>query len=194
MSRWARPAAVLFAAAGTALLGWIALTLVWGEPVTAVQAARAQRTLRHELAAAPKATPAQFRANLREGDALGRITIPRIDLRTVVVEGTSSAVLERGPGHYPRTPLPGSGGTVAVAGHRTTYLQPFRHIDELRAGDRIELDVPYGRFRYAVTGQKIVGASDWSILRRRPYEQLVLSACHPLYSASHRIVVFARRV
>jgi sortase A len=204
MRSWARPAAALLAAAGSVLLLWIGVTLVWGEPFTALHAAREQRALRGELAhreAAWRHRPAStlreqalaFRRSLRDGDPVGRITIPRLGLRSVVVQGTSSSDLAKGPGHYPSTPLPGLGGTVAIAGHRTTYLQPFRHLDALRRGDRIELDLPYGTVRYVVRSRKIVDDRDWSILRRRGYEQLVLSACHPLYSASQRIVVFARR-
>jgi sortase A len=110
----------------------------------------------------------------------------------VVVEETSADELARGPGHYPTTPLPGLGGTVAVAGHRTTYSHPFRHLDEREAGDRIDLTTPYGSFRYIVHGRKVVDDRDWSIVCRRSFEQLVLTAYHPLYSAAKRIVVSAR--
>ena len=189
------------------MLAWVSVTLVWGEPYTAIKASRAQGALKHELArqdaawtvrkrARPTATLSEravaFRREVEQGDALGRIAIPRLGLRTVVVEGTDHDDLARGPGHYPTTPLPGLGGTVAIAGHRTTYLQPFRHIDELRAGDRIELTMPYGTFRYIVYARAIVDDRDWSIVRRRSFEQIVLTACHPLYSASQRIVVYAR--
>ena len=123
--------------------------------------------------------------------------MPRLGLNMVVVQGTSKRDLEKGPGHYDarsgvNTSLPGMGGVVAIAGHRTTYLHPFRHIDDLRPGDAIVLRMPYGTFRYTVYYHRIVGSSEWSILRRRRFEKLVLSACHPLYSASHRWVVFAR--
>jgi sortase A len=115
----------------------------------------------------------------------------------IVVEGTSSGDLEKGPGHYNtasgvNTRLPGMGGVVAIAGHRTTFLHPFRHIDDLRSGDNIYLEMPYGVFRYTVYFHKVVANTDWSILRHRSYEKLVLSACHPLYSATHRWIVFAR--
>ena len=66
------------------------------------------------------------------------------------VEGTGTSDLRKGPGHYPATPLPGERGTVGIAGHRTTYGAPFRHIDRGQArGDRITLTMPYGRFVYA---------------------------------------------
>ena len=207
MRTWARATAALLAVAGIAVLAWVGVTLVWGEPYTAIKAARAQEALGRELerqesawavsaSARPAATRTQqaltFQRELRQGDALGRLVIPRLGLRTVVVEGTDADELARGPGHYPSTSLPGLGGTVAVAGHRTTYSQPFRHIDELRAGDRIELTTQYGSFQYVVYAREIVDDHDWSIVRRRSFEQIVLSACHPLYSASERIVVFAR--
>ncbi|MGH3079960.1 MAG: class D sortase [Gaiellaceae bacterium] len=133
-----------------------------------------------------------FGKELRPGDALGRLEIPRLGLRVVVVEGTSADELARGPGHYPTTPLPGLGGTAAVAGHRTTYSHPFRHLDELGAGDRIDLTTPYGSFRYIVHGRRVVDDRDWSIVRPRSFEQLVLTACHPLYSAAKCIIVSAR--
>src|SRR5919205_1034702 len=75
------------------------------------------------------------------GDAIARITIPSIGVSKYVVEGTDTASLRKGPGHYPSTPLPGRRGTVAIAGHRTTYGAPFRHVDELRHRDRIVVDM-----------------------------------------------------
>jgi sortase A len=101
-------------------------------------------------------------------------------------------VLRTGPGAYPDTPLPGGGGTTAIAGHRTTYLAPFRDIDKLKRGDAIELEMPYGRFTYSVQGHEIVDPSDVGVVKPVGYERLVLTACHPLYSAAERIVVSAR--
>jgi sortase A len=204
---YARPLAAILALAGMAVLAWVAATLLWGEPFTAITTSRAQAALRSELreqmaSSAPEGRSespvalrrraAAFRAGLNEGDAVGTIVVPRLDLRMVVVEGTSTADLARGPGRYRMTSVPGLGGTVAIAGHRTTHLQPFRHLDALRPGDSIDLEMPYGTFHYVVYADAIVDDHDWSILRPRPFEKLVLSACHPLYSASQRIIVFAR--
>ena len=205
MRPYARPFAVILALAGVAVFGWVAVTLVWGEPFSAITTSRAQGALRVELAgkqavsasADSAESPADLRRRaaayrLREGDAVGTIVVPRLGLRMVVVEGTSASQLARGPGRYRMTSLPGLGGTVAIAGHRTTHLQPFRHLDALRSGDSIFLEMPYGTFRYVVYADAIVDDRDWSILRPRPFEKLVLSACHPLYSASQRIIVYAR--
>jgi sortase A len=177
---------------GTLLLAWAALTVLWKEPITSYQAHRAQVKLEHELELRATARPvtASVDYEVRKGHAAGRIRIPSIDVDAVFVEGTDEAELEKGPGHYPMTHWPGQGKVIAIAGHRTTYGAWFRHVDELDRGDRIVLTMPYGRHAFRVTRTEIVDDADWSILRGQG-EFLVLSACHPLYSASQRFVVTA---
>ena len=128
----------------------------------------------------------------REGAAVGRLQIDRIDLRAVLVNGTSASSLRKAPGRYTGTVMPGQRGSAGIAGHRTSYGAPFRHIDKLKAGDRITVTMPYGRFVYRVQGQKIVSPEQSDVFKRVSYQRLVLSACHPLYSAAQRILVFAR--
>jgi sortase A len=176
---------------GVLLIGDAAATLLWQEPVSAFVQKRQQSKLEQALADPP---PRVLKKKPLRGDAIGRIEIPAIGVQDYVVEGTDTASLRKGPGHYPETPLPGERGTVAIAGHRTTYGAPFRHIDELGHGNVIKLDMPYGRYVYHVQRTKIVDDSDFSVLRKVPYDRLVLSACHPLYSAAQRIIVFARLV
>ena len=202
----------------TVLLGVIVLldvviTLVWQEPLTAVIATiKHDQIDRHYLSyrTAPLSQADQARLRklggsgriaflarleereLRTGDAAGRITIPKIGVNFLFVQGTDKASLEKGPGHYPSTALPGLNKTVAIAGHRTTYLAPFRHLDGLHHGDQIILKMPYGRFIYRVQYTRIVTPNAWWITHNVGYDRLVLSACNPLYSAAQRIVVFAK--
>jgi sortase A len=129
---------------------------------------------------------------LATGDAAGRIAIAKIDASYDIVQGTDTASLEKGPGHYPGTALPGLGQTVAIAGHRTTYLAPFRNINALALGDKIVVTMPYGRFTYVVQEHKIVLPTAVWVINNVGYDRLVLSACNPLYSAAQRIIVFAR--
>ncbi len=137
----------------------------------------------------------RFAHQTSTGDAIGRIIVPAMDgLNIVVVQGTDTASLEKGPGHYPETPFPGQGGTVGIAGHRTTYLAPFRHIDSMKPGDPITLEMPYAHFFYRVQKTAIVDPTDVGIVKKVGYERLVLSACNPLYSAAQRYIVFARLV
>jgi sortase A len=133
----------------------------------------------------------QERRAVKTGDAIGTIALPSIGTYTVV-QGTDDTTLQKGPGHYPQTAFPGLGQTVAIAGHRTTYLAPFRHLDSVNPGQRIVLTMRYARFTYTVQYRRIVTPTAWWITRNVGYDRLVLSACNPLYSASQRIVVFAR--
>ena len=189
------------------------LTLVWQEPVSAFIAARDQGSLGHQLdresrvlapiraAAAREANVPKrirrlataWRSHVKDGHPIGHIRLPTLGRRYVVIQGTGTGDLREGPGHYPKTPFPGQGGTVAIAGHRTTYGAPFRTIDKLKPGQPIVLEMPYGRLTYKVERTQVVVPTALWITHRVPgAERLVLSACHPLYSASHRIVVFAR--
>ena len=127
-----------------------------------------------------------------EGDAVGRIGIPKIGVDQYVVEGVNVDDLRKGPGHYPSTPLPGVHGTVAIAGHRTTYLAPFRHIDQIENGDEIRIEMPYASFTYVAQRHEIVDPSDVGIIKPVGYDRLVLTACHPPYSAAHRYAIFAK--
>jgi sortase A len=199
---------------GLLLLADAAVTLLWQEPLTAV-VAMIKRSEIDKRFLSFRTSPlsavdsrmlgalqgAQRRVaflaereqrQVRTGDAVGRIVIPRIGASMIVVQGTDEASLEKGPGHYSTSALPGLGQTVAIAGHRTTYLAPFRHIDALRPGDQISLLMPYGRFVYTVQFHRIVSPSAWWVTRNVGYDRVILSACNPLYSAAQRIVVFAR--
>ena len=109
-------------------------------------------------------------------------------------EGVDEADLRDGPGHYPLTPLPGQKGNAAIAGHRTTYLAPFAHIDSLKPGDKITFVLPYGTFEYEVTGHRIVPADDLAVLQSHHREELILQACHPRFFATHRYLAYAKLV
>jgi sortase A len=200
--------------AGAIVLADAAATLLWQEPVTALQTRIRQHRLSSDLdrlkARGPTRLEARALAGLggqrrriaflarslqrrtAPGDAVGRLKIPRLGADFVMVKGSASADLRQGPGTYDGTPLPGVPGTAAIAGHRTTYLAPFRHLDDLRRDDRITVEMPYATFTYHVEHTRVVAADALWILRRAAYDRLVLTACHPLFSAAQRIVVFAR--
>lgn len=203
----------VFMVAGALLLLDAILAVTWQEPVSWIYARVKQEQLDTRLRERQVVPPAEralasklsderrlpfsaraLNARSETGDPLGRVRMPSVGVSTVFVAGTDTASLRSGPGHYPGTPLPGAHGTVAIAGHRTTYGAPFRRLDELRRGDRVELAMPYGRFAYEVQRTQIVAPTALWVTRRVDYDRLVLTACHPLYSAAQRIVVFARLV
>ena len=200
--------------AGLMLLADVGLTLVWQEPVSALYAEWRQDALADDLDALrePDLSSGERKALERlpldrdraaflaralkrrteTGDPVARIRIPEVGVNKVIVEGTDGGSLRKGPGHYPETPLPGIRGTVAVAGHRTTYGAPFRDLDKLESRDEVIVEMPYGRFVYVVEREQIVDPTATWVTRRVDHDRLVLTACHPKYSAAQRIVIFAR--
>lgn len=216
MRRAVRGLASVMMVAGALLIADAVLTLVWQEPVTALISKLRQDALADELRDLERTAPSRaeraalarlreaeariaFRARalrrrLEDGRGIGRIRIPDAGANYVVVEGTGAGPLRKGPGHYPRTPLPGLPGTVGIAGHRTTYGAPFRNLDKLERGDEITVEMPYATFTYRVERTRIVLPSATWVVRRVGHDRLVLTACHPKYSAAKRIVVFAREV
>ena len=185
------------------------LAVTWQEPLSALYNEIQQDELEGELAGAGP-TKAELKAAERlpskkrlaflaqrlrkrtaNGEPLGKLRIPGLDLDSVMIQGTDPTDLRKGPAHYADTVLPGERGTVGVAGHRTTYGAPFRDVDKLERGDRIEARMPYARFVYRVSESRIVSPRAVEVLRGARHNQIVLSACHPKYSAAQRLVVFA---
>lgn len=214
MRRALRAISTVLIVAGVLMIADAGITLAWQEPVSALLARIEQNKLSGQLDRIEQRGPTRVQRRVlaaletqrrriqflarearraaQAGDPVGRIAIPAIGADFVVVQGTDTASLRKGPGHYPSTTFPGLPGTVAIAGHRTTYLAPFRRVDDLRGGDRIVLTMPYGRFTYRVQRTQIVEPTALWVTRDVGYQRLVLSACHPLYSAAQRIIVFAR--
>ena len=133
----------------------------------------------------------RYRLATHQGEAIGRIVVPRLHLNMVFVDGTDEGSLEKGPGRDLRTYMPGEGRLVYIAGHRTTFLAPFSHIERLRRGDTVTLRMPYATFVYRIKRHRIVAADDLSVLRSPNRELVELQACHPRFFATHRYVAYA---
>ena len=209
--------------AGVLGIAWALLVWQWQDPVTALYTTYQQHRLSvsyerafasYRLPFAP-VTPASprkhtvdlraeerlvskearsYRLTLERGEALGRLKVPRLGLSIIVVTGTDESSLEKGPGWYTGSKLPGEGQLIYIAGHRTTFLAPFAHIDELQRGDAVTLELPYGTFLYRITGHVVVPADDLARLKSRGFETVALQACHPRFFATHRYIAYARPV
>jgi len=131
--------------------------------------------------------------NITEGNTIARLEIPSIGLDTFVFPGVQAPDLEKGPGHFPQTPMPGQLGNSAMAGHRTTWGHPFLEIDQVQPGDEIIVTLPYGRFVYVMTSYEIVAPSDIDVIATvdPTVARLTLTTCHPAYSASQRYILYA---
>jgi len=198
---------------GVGVLAWAATVYFWKDPFTTAYTAYEQRRLASNLdeqfdSWRPNREPVsesgeptkrddvsreakRYRLASKDGDAIARIRIPRLDLNLVVVNGTSVSDLRRGPGRHLDTYMPGEHELVYIAGHRTTYGAPFGDINELQPGDAITLELPYATIVYRVTRHRIVDDNDVSVLESPHHEQLVLQACHPRFFASQRYLVYA---
>jgi len=215
MRRVAYILSVALITAGVVIGADVAMTLAWKEPLSTIYGSIKQGQAEDSLAQLEDEFPSAadlravrddrgnveqrvdklaslFADRVKTGQGIGRIKIDSIDLDMVVVQGTDTASLQKGPGHYPDTAFPGQGKTIGIAGHRTTYLAPFRNINEVADGDEITLEMPYGTFTYTVQKHEIVDPSQVEIVDDVGYERLVLTACHPLYSAAERWAVFAK--
>lgn len=131
------------------------------------------------------------------GAPIGRLTIPRIGLDVMMVEGIGKSELQQGPGHFRETPLPGQLGNAALAGHRTTYGHPFLELDQLQPGDLITVDTTWGSFTYRVTESLVVRPDEYGLVIPtfdRTVATLTLTTCHPAYTSKQRLAVRATLV
>jgi len=214
--RLSRIAGTILVVAGLGMLAWVLVVWRWQDPFTALYTHWKQHQLSQTYERRfSQYEPAQLRRNevsisartkviAREarlyriqsgrGQAIGRIRVPRLQLNMILVNGTDHDSLTKGPGRDRRTYMPGEGQLVYIAGHRTTSLAPFAHIERLQSGDAVTLEVPYATFRYRVFKHRIVGAHEMSVLRSHGVEVVELQACHPRFFATQRYIAYARLV
>jgi len=222
MRRLTRIVGTLLIAAGLLSLAWAIVVWQWQDPLTAATHALDQRRLsgdfeerladvdprsagRQRPAVPTAAEPEELRVSVaaaarswreasRAGDPVARLRLPTLGVTEIVVNGTDSGTLKLGPGRYLGSAMPGENELVYIAGHRTTYGAPFSRIDRLRKGDPVLLELPYGTFRYRISGHRIVAADELSVLESKGVEQLALQACHPRFFASQRYIAYAELV
>ena len=212
--QWVKRLGILLIVLGGLAGAWVVAVWQWQDPFTALYTLYRQhqvsgrydrRAEDWEYAAPPKRQPVSvasvrtrlgehaslYRRVTRGGEGIGRIMVPRLGLDMILIDGTDEGSLEKGPGRDLRTYMPGQNRLVYIAGHRTTFLAPFSHIEELRPGHTITLEVAYATIRYAVTAHRIVPADDISRLRSPRHEVVVLQACHPRFFATQRYLIYA---
>ena len=214
MRRAVRTLGTVLVVGGVATLLWVVVVWQWQDPFTALYTRWEQHRLASsyderftkfrplrpvgDTLAAERRTialeAARYRRDSKRGEAIGRIKVPRLGLNMILVNGTDEESLKKGPGRDLRTYMPGQGQLVYIAGHRTTYLAPFSHIDSLRRGDRVTLELPYATFVYRVVRHRIVRSDDLSVLQSHGHEVVILQACHPRFFATHRYLAYATPV
>jgi LPXTG-site transpeptidase (sortase) family protein len=136
----------------------------------------------------------QWKTQQASGDSLPKLSIPRIGLRAVVLEGASGHALLLGPAHLTGSALPGTLGNTVIAGHRDTF---FRHVHSLRYGDNIYISQGKKQFHYVVVRRKVVEPTDLSVLHPSKDGELTLITCYPTHvigPAPQRLIIVAKLV
>lgn len=177
---------LFFLVLGLALVGYV------GSQYWEMYRSQRQLQAQWEKQTAAVSTPGQPKLSAEE--MLTRVSIPKINLDAIVVEGDTPRQLTKGPGHMTETAYPGETGNAVITGHRDTF---FRHIYELQKGDAIFVRRNGESFKYEVTGKKVVKPEDVSVLNPTPDAQLTLITCYPTYyigPAPERLVVFSKLV
>jgi sortase A len=210
MRRGIRLLGTLLAVAGALTLVWALLVWQWQDPFTGLYTKWKQRqlasqydkrtrtfepTISGDTQAAERKSIAReakrYRKSSGRGEVIGRLRVPRMGVNMLLVNGTDHDTLKKGPGRDERTFMPGENRLVYIAGHRTTYLAPFAHIDDIELGDYITFSLPYATFTYRVQRHYIVRSDQLSVLQDHGREILRLQACHPRFFATHRYIVDA---
>lgn len=169
-----------------------ALFLLFEFGPTGVLEARDQRALLTEFRAALPTTQLDLpNAAIPSGSAVAIMSIPRIHVDQVVVEGTTTQLMKQGPGHVRGSPLPGEFGNAVVAGHRTTYGAPFRNLNALHARDTITVTTGQGSFTYVVMQVYHIQAGQPDVFGGTPDSRLTLITSDPPYAARGRLAVVA---
>lgn len=187
---WAGSTLLVGGAAIFAWCGW-----VWYQASLAQKHAREwleQRPAMH--APVTPSVPAVSRFHARRGDVIGNLTIPRLHLSVMVLEGDDARILKVAAGHIPGTAFQPGAGNIAIAAHRDTFFRPLRSI---RRGDLVTFQTPAGVSRFAVSSTEVVRPTDVQVLNNAPGRDLTLVTCYPfsyLGSAPRRFIVFARRL
>jgi sortase A len=192
--------------------GWVqfvGITLIlfvvwqlWGTSILQHQAQSdlRQQFLHHVSEAArpgskvPTLIPADaYIAPPAEGSVVARLQIPSIGVDQYVVQGTAEADLEKGPGHYTDTAMPGQAGNVSIAGHRTTYAAPFYDLNELAPGDLVLLTTDSGELlKYEVKSDPVVvSPSNVSVINNFGDNRITMTTCNPRFSSTNRLVAVA---
>jgi sortase A len=184
---WVRGFLLIF---GVAALSYVAYVLLHSR----FYQQQANDALDQEIQAGGRSADSLTGRTVKEGDVLGRISIPRIGITVAILQGTKSKTLQLGVGHIRGTPLPGEGGNVGIAGHRDTW---FRNLKDIHTGDDIQIETVAGSSQYKVDWVQIVAPNDMGVLAPSAESAITLVTCYPFYyvgPAPERFVVHARKL
>ncbi len=159
---------------------------------TSASIKKAEELVSHQKSAAPaegkkNSTPAKV------GETVGLLVIPKINEELAIIEGTDPDDLKKGVGHYKGSYFPGEKGQIVLSGHRDTV---FQRLGELKIGDSLKVQMPYGTYTYEITHTKIVKSDDTSIITlQHQEEELIVTTCYPFRyvgNAPKRYIIYSK--
>ncbi len=129
--------------------------------------------------------------NVHRGDYIGKITIPDLKQTLPIYQGTETAQLKMGIGHYEKSVLPGVADNSVLSGHRDSV---FSQLGKLKVGEFVTVETVAGKFTYKISGFRIVGANDRTVIVPTKTAVLTLTTCYPFHyigNAPKRFIVSA---
>ena len=138
-----------------------------------------------------KAGSEDAKEELKVGDVIGILNIPRLDREIPIIEGTDSDSLDKGVGHLSNSYLPREDNMIFLAGHRNTV---FTNFNKIQKGDSFYFKNSKGNYKYTVKNIKIVPRDDKTIIKKYDEEVLIVCTCYPfgyLGDAPDRIIFYA---
>jgi len=130
----------------------------------------------------------------KEGDNIGSLTIPALNRKLPILQGTEEKELKEGVGHFIQSVLPGEKDNCVLSGHRETV---FRQVGDLKIGDKLIVRTSAGTFNYEISGTRIVHEDDKTVIVPIDHAVLTLTTCYPfnyLGNAPDRYIISATLV
>ncbi|MDO5048999.1 MAG: class E sortase [Actinomycetaceae bacterium] len=108
------------------------------------------------------------------GDTMGILHVPVWDnMKVPIVHGTGQELLDLAyGGHYSTSQWPGEVGNFAVAAHRRSYGNNFRHVDTLESGTPVVMETSNAFLVYKVVQKEIVLPTQTEVINPVPGEPL----------------------
>jgi sortase A len=174
---------------GAIAVSYVALTLLYAK----FYQEAAGKVLERQISDQEQPKASLSTSVAKQGDVLGRIEIPRLGMKVMILEGTTAHTLRLGVGHIKGTAIPGQPGNIGIAGHRDTY---FRALKDIRTNDKIQIQTPTGLSNYEVDKVQVVAPEDTGILAQTAGSAITLVTCYPFQfigGAPERLVVHAHK-
>jgi sortase A len=170
-------------ALGVGLIVWAAVGIAGqsvqsGASTTAPEVAKrsVEPSAALPVSSTPAPQPVVYSAQPKKGDRVGTLSIPALNKTLPIIEGTDTAQLKLGVGHFIGSVLPGTNDNCVLSGHRDTV---FTGLGTLKIGDRFIVQTAAGTFTYEIKRSRIVHKDDRTVIVPTDHAVLTVTTCYP---------------